>query len=319
MSVLLTTATYVNGVLTPSGTTVTTLAYTQEEELVARGNATWVTQDTIPTPGPSGTPYGGTASLGTLTTDGFCALGVEVAGGVAGTSLVDSTNTSPSSIQAQVSPRTGLLGTLTGTGLTSIRNAAPSEVARATDYDMDVMYPNTVGNAPTVRPRNRLIGTINISINADTSIPQGQSFKLASPTLSAGLAGLVTVNTASATQNYLDLTALIAALPGLTDYITITGYIAWAAKATSDGTYRGYSIYQGTTIGSIAQAKQRSFQFVTSAGGLLVHSPVNDRLSILNGTKQVITFTAEHDATVLPDVQASGVMGGGLRIDLFAF
>jgi hypothetical protein len=55
MSVLLTSATYINGVLTASGTTVS-LGYIPEYNLVYEGSGTWVSIPTIPTPAASTAP-----------------------------------------------------------------------------------------------------------------------------------------------------------------------------------------------------------------------------------------------------------------------
>jgi peptidoglycan/xylan/chitin deacetylase (PgdA/CDA1 family) len=55
MSVLLTSATYINGVLTPAGTTVS-LGYIPEYNLVYGGSGTWVSIPNTPTPFPSYSP-----------------------------------------------------------------------------------------------------------------------------------------------------------------------------------------------------------------------------------------------------------------------
>lgn len=75
---------------------------------------------------------------------------------------------------ANVSPRTGLLGTVSpSVGLMGVVNAGESEIARATDADAEVWYPQTVGDEPSVNYRNKLIDTLTIHFPAQTLATAG--------------------------------------------------------------------------------------------------------------------------------------------------
>lgn len=213
---------------------------------------------------------------------------------------------------ANIVPRTGTLASLL-----AITNAGDGELASATDIDAIVKYS---GNAPSVGKiyyKNSYLGRVSVQFLGQTSIASGTVLQLDNTTLRTSdiLSSFsISVNTTSSTNNYIDFSSLFPTVTSVS--ARLSGYIAWAAGATFDGSYRGSLIEAGPFSTSFVSQNRARFPF-TASSNILVDTPFFSSID-LSSVFALVRIKAEHNATVNPTIGASGGISSGIIfIDIY--
>ncbi len=252
------------------------------------------------------------ANLRNLSLNGFVPLGVIVTAGVQGTAFVDPAGTSPTVLTGQWVPRKNTFANL----LTTTLN--PGEIATCTDYDCIFVNASSVNAIGKPAFKNRSIGSILLDAAGDTAIANNAVIQLSSASVVVEGSVLnslfpdttVLVNTSSAANNYIDLSAVVAVFGDLT--IKITGRVAWAAGTAFDGAFRGVDIQYGVSSSAFSSVDQINTPF-TAASNVLVHTPIRSQ-----GENPYIRFRAKHAATTAPNITGgAGATGSRFALDLF--